>query len=289
MSIQQEIILRHKSSGHVRFQIPECLCNPEVAPTVSGAIANINGVYRVNLFRNKKKLSIRYVEENLSFSELAEQLISLLSELESKDIFKEKPLKVHNLKASIKLSDWKGINWAKDKYTETIRKQYMTQQTIVTSQPNDGQGDPLRTAFEKVNNNFDELYLTGIPNSNIQIFENIIKSIDLDGDITLAPNGSGGIVLAGTTTTDILNTATLNSNSALISQAVIPSLNAETLSVEFLNINNSYSPATPKGAANDSAGDVSWSTGTGSYFYVCIKDFTDGVDDIWLRTELTAW
>jgi len=165
----------------------------------------------------------------------------------------------------------------------------MTQQTIVTSQPNDGQGDPLRTAFEKVNNNFDELYLTGIPNSNIQIFENIIKSIDLDGDITLAPNGSGGIVLAGTTTTDILNTATLNSNSALISQAVIPSLNAETLSVEFLNINNSYSPATPKGAANDSAGDVSWSTGTGSYFYVCIKDFTDGVDDIWLRTELTAW
>ena len=119
MSIQQEIILRHKSSGHVRFQIPECLCNPEVAPTVSGAIANINGVYRVNLFRNKKKLSIRYVEESLSFSELAEQLISLLSELESKDIFKEKPLKVHNLKASIKLSDWKGINWAKDKYTET--------------------------------------------------------------------------------------------------------------------------------------------------------------------------
>jgi len=38
----------------------------------------------------------------------------------------------------------------------------MTQEIInIGAQPNDGEGDPLRTAFEKVNNNFSQLYSTG--------------------------------------------------------------------------------------------------------------------------------
>jgi len=121
MSIQQEIILRHKSSGHVRFQIPERLCSPDVAPTLSNAIADIDGIYRVNLFRNKKKLSIRFVEEHLSFAELAQQLMTLLSELENKGFFKAKarPVTARDIKSTIMQSDWKGISWAKDKYTET--------------------------------------------------------------------------------------------------------------------------------------------------------------------------
>ena len=121
MSIQQEIILRYKSSGHVRFQIPERLCSKEVAPFISDAIENINGVYRVNLFRNKKKLSIRFVEESLPFQELTQQLISLLTDIEKKGFFKAKstPVKISSFKESIKLSDWKGVSWAKGKYTET--------------------------------------------------------------------------------------------------------------------------------------------------------------------------
>ena len=121
MPIQQEIILRYKSSGHVRFQIPERLCSKEVAPFISDAIENINGVYRVNLFRNKKKLSIRFVEESLPFQELAQQLISLLTDIEKKGFFKGKsiPIRTSSFKESIKLSDWKGVSWAKDKYTET--------------------------------------------------------------------------------------------------------------------------------------------------------------------------
>ena len=43
----------------------------------------------------------------------------------------------------------------------------MTQEIInVGAQPNDGEGDPLRTAFEKVNNNFSQLYSTGFFTSN---------------------------------------------------------------------------------------------------------------------------
>jgi len=121
MSIQQEIILRYKSSGHVRFQIPKRLCSDEVAPLISQALENIDGVYRVNLFRNKNKLSIRFVEESLPFQELSQQFISLLTDLDKKGSFKTRtsPAKANNLKGSLKLSDWKGTRWAKDKYTET--------------------------------------------------------------------------------------------------------------------------------------------------------------------------
>jgi hypothetical protein len=38
----------------------------------------------------------------------------------------------------------------------------MTQQIInIGAQPNDGEGDPLRTAFAKINNNFTQLFSTG--------------------------------------------------------------------------------------------------------------------------------
>ncbi|TXL15424.1 hypothetical protein BMR05_03665 [Methylococcaceae bacterium HT4] len=121
MSIQQEIILRHKSSGHVRFQIPERLCSDEVASFVSDAINDFDGVYRVNLFRNKQKLAIRFVEENLPFQELVQQLLTLLSDLEKKGVFKAKPdaIKTSSFTNNLKFSNWKGTRWAKDKYTET--------------------------------------------------------------------------------------------------------------------------------------------------------------------------
>jgi len=121
MSIQQEIILRHQSSGHVRFQIPERLCSDEVARLISDAIENIDGVYRVNLFRNKKKLAIRFIEESLSFQELTQQLIALLSDFEKKGLLtaQSKAVKASSIKGSLKISDWKSTQWARDKYTET--------------------------------------------------------------------------------------------------------------------------------------------------------------------------
>ncbi len=119
MSIQKEIILRYKSSGHVRFQIPERLCSPEIATFVADAIQRIDGVYQVNLYRNKKKLAIRFVDETLSFKDLAQQLLTLLTDLENKGFFiaKIKTAKTSLIKKVF--SDWKSTRWAKDKYTET--------------------------------------------------------------------------------------------------------------------------------------------------------------------------
>ena len=46
----------------------------------------------------------------------------------------------------------------------------MAQQTInIGTTANDGTGDPLRTAFDKINDNFDEIYGASATGTNIDI------------------------------------------------------------------------------------------------------------------------
>jgi hypothetical protein len=56
---------------------------------------------------------------------------------------------------------------------------------------NDGQGDPLRTAFIKTDDNFDAIWNTGPVGSNITILNNTIQSNNTNGNIILRPNGVG--------------------------------------------------------------------------------------------------
>lgn len=75
----------------------------------------------------------------------------------------------------------------------------MAKQTInLGSSANDGTGDPLRTAFDKINDNFDELYLysTAASGNNITITGNTIASDNTNGNIILDPNGTGKVVVA---------------------------------------------------------------------------------------------
>lgn len=75
----------------------------------------------------------------------------------------------------------------------------MAKQTVnLGSSANDGTGDPLRTAFDKINDNFDELYLysTAATGNNITITANTIASDNTNGNIILDPNGTGDIVVA---------------------------------------------------------------------------------------------
>jgi hypothetical protein len=93
----------------------------------------------------------------------------------------------------------------------------MAKQTIgIGSSANDGTGDPLRTAFDKINDNFDELYGTTaeandlIEDATPQLGGDLdvngrrITSARTNEDIVLLPAGTGGVVasairLAGTT------------------------------------------------------------------------------------------
>jgi hypothetical protein len=72
----------------------------------------------------------------------------------------------------------------------------MAKQTInIGSAANDGSGDPLRTAFDKINDNFNELYAATSEGAgqNIAISGNKLISENTNGDIELEPDGTGTV------------------------------------------------------------------------------------------------
>ena len=72
----------------------------------------------------------------------------------------------------------------------------MAKQTVnLGSSANDGTGDPLRTAFDKINDNFDEIYSADAVGTNIDISGNKIKSTNTDGNLVLDTNGAGIVVV----------------------------------------------------------------------------------------------
>jgi hypothetical protein len=68
----------------------------------------------------------------------------------------------------------------------------MTQYVInIGALPNDGTGDPLRTAFNETNLNFDQVFAAGPVGSNVSIANNTILTVNTNGNLVLAPNGTG--------------------------------------------------------------------------------------------------
>jgi hypothetical protein len=59
--------------------------------------------------------------------------------------------------------------------------------------PNDGEGDSLRTAFIKTDDNFDQIWATGPVGSNVTILNNTIGVVNTNGNLILSPNGIGVI------------------------------------------------------------------------------------------------
>lgn len=59
---------------------------------------------------------------------------------------------------------------------------------------NDGTGDPLRTAFGYVNDNFSNVWATGVANANIGFSGNKILTVNTNGNLVLAPNGTGKVI-----------------------------------------------------------------------------------------------
>ena len=119
MSIQKEFVLRYRENGHVRFQIPAQICNVDAAKAVTDGISDIDGVYRVNLYRNQQKLAIRFQESVCDFKSLAKQLFDLLADLEARGALKPKPVSKSALwkeKAKSKLDDFKATRWVKEKF-----------------------------------------------------------------------------------------------------------------------------------------------------------------------------
>jgi hypothetical protein len=128
----------------------------------------------------------------------------------------------------------------------------MVQQVIsVGTTANDGTGDPLRTAFTKINQNFTEVYAKDAIGANFDFTQNTLSSTNTNGNIQLSPNGSGHVVVDD----------------------------------DVILLNTSKTPGSSAGANGDTAGMIAWNS---SYVYVCIANY-DGSTAIWKRATLNAW
>jgi len=128
----------------------------------------------------------------------------------------------------------------------------MSRQNInIGSNGNDGTGDPLRTAFEKINNNFIELY--GSDNdintldANLDVSTFAITTGVTNGDITVTPNGTGSIKLGAMkfngTTLSSDDSTVININEGLVVDGTANILGATTLG-STLSVGTSLALAT---------------------------------------------
>ena len=137
--------------------------------------------------------------------------------------------------------------------------------------PNDGTGDPLRTAFIKTDENFDNIWLAGPVGSNITIANNTISVADTNGNLILSPNGIGTIqtnsrLAPRTTLTYDIGSQSLRYRNVYavgvdVANAVLGNLSTVTIAVANLHVlggtNGDY-------LQTDGAGNLSWAAGGGS-------------------------
>ena len=85
----------------------------------------------------------------------------------------------------------------------------MAKQAInIGTNANDGTGDPLRTAFDKINDNFTELYVDSDASTvlehdtapklsgNLDVNGNTITTDVTNGNVSVQPNGTGNVTIA---------------------------------------------------------------------------------------------
>jgi hypothetical protein len=83
----------------------------------------------------------------------------------------------------------------------------MTQQLInLGTAANNGTGDNLRSAMDKTNDNFTELYGANSVSSNLAFSGQTISSYNTNGDIIFGPDGTGKIRIANDLIPDVDNT-----------------------------------------------------------------------------------
>ena len=90
----------------------------------------------------------------------------------------------------------------------------MARQNInLGTSPNDGEGDNLRTAFDKTNDNFIEIYTAGPVGTNVTISGNVVSTTNTNGNLVLSPDGTGLVVFRNSTVPNSNNTSTIGSTS----------------------------------------------------------------------------
>ena len=140
---------------------------------------------------------------------------------------------------------------------------------------NDGQGDPLRVAFIKTDDNFDSIWATGPVGSNITILNNTISVVNTNGNLTLRPNGIGIIeaknhIIPGLTRSYDLGSNTtiwrnLHANAVFAATADIGTANITNIGVLTVDVANLHISGGTNGYVlqTDGTGNLTWTAQTG--------------------------
>lgn len=80
-TLWQEVVVRHRGPGHVRFDLPAALLTADAVAALESGLRRIDGVYRVFLFPGQGKLSIRWAEEVCSVADIARVLAALVGRI----------------------------------------------------------------------------------------------------------------------------------------------------------------------------------------------------------------
>ena len=104
--------------------------------------------------------------------------------------------------------------------------------------PNDGTGDPLRTAFNDVNLNFANVFAYGPVLSNIRIANNSILTTNTNGNLILNPNGIGVVQANAHVVPDQTRIRNLGAPNLLWDTTYTQYLNAASATIGTANIGN---------------------------------------------------
>ena len=139
----------------------------------------------------------------------------------------------------------------------------MAQQTInIGSSANDGTGDPLRTAFDKINDNFSELYGASPFGQQITISGNKISSNTTNANLTLEASGTGAIELEGIQIRDNHIEGTRSNEDLIITPAGTGDVVLSALTINGTTIDSSDSSSVTIAEALDVTGALTGTTGS---------------------------
>ena len=124
MSIAKQIFIRHRAEGHLRFAVPQALCQPQAAQQLEKELRQAEGIYRVDLYRRQRKLSIRYIEGVTHFKAVIRAVYEALAKIEAPPTSCTSSMAM----AEDELDETEG--WLKSKYQEA--KETITALGIVT-------------------------------------------------------------------------------------------------------------------------------------------------------------
>jgi len=164
----------------------------------------------------------------------------------------------------------------------------MTIQLInLGTSPNRGDGDPLRIAFDKINDNFTELYeTTALTSETAQQSLSDIITNGVQENITVSYNETDNVIefsVPNTLSSYINDTEFLANNS---SDDIVFNSNLTVLGNIIVAgdlVIQSSVPVTSKGQVLDTQGAISVDS---TYIYYCVETYTTGEADIWKRI---AW